>query len=327
MSAYHLQVAPLSTSVIEEIAMSFNRSTNRSQLFTGFGLNEPKIEPDDDDLDGDLDDLPEAEEDYAADERALAMANGMTYDQLEDLWAGFSNRATTMNVCNVLVAILFFFGVHAALLATSRHLAAVDGPAQFRLYYQPIIWWILPGFGALILPWEITLRIWSLFAGSGKLHLYREWLRRETYISQSGAILKDSFGLYRWLVLLIVLPIAVGSLLALNMHSTLGADAIRECDYAFKPCKVLPYADVRRITSVARYTAGSGGGAVVEGASVVLDFKNAYRWTTADWGDPINDVDPAVAHFLTSKVNLTINTADRLKNIPPLSNQLLPAGK
>src|SRR4051812_35249995 len=89
--------------------------------FTGFGLSEPADGSDEDD------DPSEVVEDEQEEMLRLAQAYGVTVDQLDDTWARFRDRQTVMNVCNVLVAVGFCFGVHAALKAFSLHLAEADG--------------------------------------------------------------------------------------------------------------------------------------------------------------------------------------------------------
>jgi hypothetical protein len=176
------------------------------------------------------------------------------------------------------------------------------------------MWWFFAGFGALILPWEITLQLWALFGDRRKVYLYRQWQKRPNVQYERGSY-KNELGLYHWFILLIALPIGIANMLALNMRSTLGPDAIQECGYAFRPCRVLPYADVRRIT----YVAATKGSSSKIGASLILDFKQNHRWSSSDWGDEAKDVDQAVVAFLTHKISLPVGSAGQIKDIPPLN--------
>src|SRR5580658_1188513 len=106
--------------------MPYNAS-DPNAIFTGFGLSQSSgpddpLDPEDDEFDDDQD----ADSAEDAHERSLAARYGLTYDQIEDLWASFSNRQTLINCCNVAVAVAFFFGVHSALVAINRALAAAD---------------------------------------------------------------------------------------------------------------------------------------------------------------------------------------------------------
>jgi hypothetical protein len=231
------------------------------------------------------------------DEKALAKQNGMTYDELEDIWAGFRDRQTFVNCCNVIVAVLFLFGVHSALVALNRQIAAIDNPGYIHLFPESAVWWFLPGFGAMTLPWEITIRIWSLFADKRKVHLYREWAKRETSMYK-GRAFRNEFGLYHFFALTIVLPIAIATLLALNMHATLGPAAIRDCGYAFKSCEIFPYDEVQKMTELP----GQETAKTRVGSRVDLDLKDGRRWSSSDWGGSDQDVDPAVVLYLASKV-------------------------
>jgi hypothetical protein len=255
--------------------------------FTGFGLDERK------NLDEDFD-SPESDEDERTELQQLASSHGMTRDQLEGRWAGFSNQQSVVRVCNVLVAVGFFFWVHAALKALSVHLADADGPALFRIMYQPVIWWFLPGFGAMCLAWEITIQIWSLFAGRKTIRLYRAWVKQAPF-TYKGSTFHNQLAFYHWFSALVVLPIAVFTLLALNMHTNIGESHMRVCGYAFKPCKDLSFSDLRRDDYFPAYGKGKSRLA----AKVVLKFADGTDWNSNTWTD--SDVDPDVARFLLSK--------------------------
>jgi hypothetical protein len=280
-------------------------------------INRPTGDPEDDEIDPE-----DTAKDLALQQQELAekrhqeetnRALGLTDDQREDLWASFRHHQPIINACNVGVGITFLIGVHWALEAINRRLAGPAIPGQIQLLPSPFLWWFFAGFGALILPWGITLQLWALFGDRRKVHLYRQWQKQSNFKYKGGEF-KNELGLYRWFVLLIALPIGIANMLALNMRSTLGPDAIQECGYAVRPCKTLPYADVRRMT----YVDATKGSSSKIGASLVLDFKQGYRWSSSDWGDEIKDVDPAVVSFLTSKISLPVNSAAQVKDIPPL---------
>jgi hypothetical protein len=258
-------------------------------LFAGFGLNASPAEVDEDDG------PPEVDEDPRGKLLHLAHSYGMTVNQLEDTWARFRDRQTTMNVCNVVVAIVFFFGVHACLKAMSIHLAEADGPAMFRLMYQSAIWWFLPGFGSVCLAWEITIQIWGLFAGRTTIALYRAWVKQAPFVYK-GSVFHNQLAIYHWFSALIVLPIAIFTLLALNMHTDLGESGMRVCGYAFRPCRELSFKELR----TADYFPAYGKGKSRLSAKVVLKFADGTKWDSTEWTGS-DDVDPELARFLLSK--------------------------
>jgi hypothetical protein len=245
-----------------------------------------------------------------AEKQAQAEADralGLTEDEREDLFAHFRDRQPLINTCNVVVALIFLFGVRYGLEAINRRLAGPPLPSQIQLFPDPIIWWFFAGFGALIFPWEITLQLWSLLGHQRTVFLYRQWQKRSTFDYKGGQF-KNELGLYQWFILLIALPIGVANMLALNMRSMLGPDAIRECGYAFKPCKVLPYADLRAITYIAPNYAVKPPAA----AKLVIDFKNGYSWSSSNWGNENKDIDPAIVRFLVSRVPISITGIEAL---------------
>jgi hypothetical protein len=260
--------------------------------FTGFGLSDRNDEPDkDDEPDDDLSEIDEKDEQEEL--QQFAQSYGLTVDQLEDAWGRFRDRQTVMNVCNAIVAAGFFFGVHTALKSLSIHLAVLDGPALFRVMYQPAMWWFLPGFGSVCLAWEITIQIWSLFAGRQKIRLYRAWVKQGPFVYR-GAPFQNQLAIYHWFSVIIVLPLAVFTLLALNMHTNIGPEGIRACGYAFKACEVLPFNDLVSI----RFGPANRKGKANVGSRVILGFKDGRKWDSSEWTGASDDIDPALVQFL-----------------------------
>lgn len=218
------------------------------------------------------------------------------------------------------MAIAFFFGVCYGFEAINHHMAGPAVSSQLQLFPDPIIWWFFAGFGALTLPWEITLQLWALFGHRRTVFLYRQWQKRPTFDYKGGEY-KNELGLYHWFILLIAVPAGAGNMLALNMRSTLGPESIRECDYGFRPCKVLRYADIRTITYVAANNAIHPPAA----AKLVLEFNNGAHWSSSEWGNENNDVDPTVVNFLASRVPLPITGVEAFRN--PSSSTSRPAAR
>ena len=236
------------------------------------------------------------EQEEAAEKQRQAEANralGLTDDEREDLFAHFRDRQVLINACNVAVAIAFALAVRYGFEAINHRLAGPPGPGQIQLFPDPIIWWFFAGFGALTLPWEITLQIWALFGNRRTVYLYRQWQKRSTS-DDTDFTYNDKLALYHWFILLITIPIAIANSLALNMHSTLGPDAIRVCGYAFKPCTVLSYSDIKAIAYLAPKYAAKPPAA----AKLIIEFNDGLIWSSANWGNENNDVDPAVVHLV-----------------------------
>jgi hypothetical protein len=270
--------------------------------------------PGDDDIDPE-----DAAEEFAAQQEELAetqkqeqvnRALGLTDDEREDLYAKFRDRQIVINVCNVVVAVAFFFGVRFGFEAINHRLAGQALPGQIQLFPDPYIWFFFAGFGALTLPWEITLQIWQIFAGRRTVSLYRQYQKGASF-DYKGATYKNELGLYRWFILLIALPIGVANSLALNMHATLGPDAIRTCGYAFKPCKILPYRNIAGIS----YIPSDRSIKPPHAAWLEIVFKDGTRWRSTEWGDENVDFDPALVRFLAARIPLPIAGIENLQDV------------
>jgi hypothetical protein len=217
----------------------------------------------------------------------------------------------------IAIAIAFLFGTWLALSGLNRLFANIDSPATLHLLPQTAIWWFFPGFGAVALCWEITLQLWALLGDRDTVNLFSDWTNQTTKFWGAGSCPgMDSRKVLRWLALIIALPLGVMTALALNMHASIGPDTIRDCGYAFKPCTVYRLADVRRLTQIEGFTTKDGK--LTNRAGIVLDFKDGRRWSSADWGDFQNTVDPTLLDFLTRKTNLPVETATTAEDIPSL---------
>jgi hypothetical protein len=168
----------------------------------------------------------------------------------EELDSRFSGVDWIVNFSMVLVGVVFVFGTHAVLVWLNRNLAAADGPTLLSIWPQSAIWWFFPGFGAVTLSWGITLDLWALFG-------HREDADRFAYWTSLGAGFASS-KLLRWMVVLIALPIGILTILALPMHTAFRQDDLRDCGYAFAPCKTYRYADARRMTIIEGFRTREG---------------------------------------------------------------------
>ena len=274
------------------------------------------VDPEDaaEDLATQQEEIAEAQK-QAMENRAL----GLTDDEREDLFAGFRQHQIIINACNFVGAFVFFFGALFAFKAMNHRLAGPSLPGQIQLFPDTIIWFFFAGFGALTFPWEITLQVWALFGDRRTVFLYRQWQKRSTF-NYKGGQFKNELGLYHWFILLVALPIGVASSLALNMRSTLGPSSIDYCGYGFRPCKALPYADVKTIA----YIAPNGAVKPPAHAKLVIAFSSGVTWASTDWGDANKDVDPAMVRFLAARVPRPITGIEALQEASPPANQSVP---
>ncbi len=227
---------------------------------------------------------------------------------MEVLDVRFQRTKWMATACMILIGIVFAWSTHAALLWLNRHLAAVDGPAEITILSQAATWWFFPGFGALALSWEITLQLWSVLGSRKKADQYSDWSN-----THAGM---DSRKVLRWMALLIALPIGVLTLLDVSEHTVLRQDDIRDCGYAFKPCKIYRYADARRLTRIDGFRDREGK--LHPRAGIVIEFRDGRRWSSADTGDFKKTVDPALEAFLQRKTGLQLGNAETESDIPQL---------
>jgi hypothetical protein len=117
------------------------------------------------------------------------------------------------------------------------------------------------------------------------------------------------------MALLFTLPIAVLTILALPVHVSLRQSDIRDCGYAFRPCKTYMYSQARRMTIVDGFRTRDGK--LTRRAAVVIDFDDGRRWSS-DIGDFSAQLDPNLTELLEKRTGLPWNYAQTAKDIPPL---------
>jgi len=231
---------------------------------------------------------------------------------LEELDARFSSTKWIVGASIVVVGVIFAFGTHAIVVGLNHFLAASDGSTQIWLWPQSAIWWFFPGFGALALSWEIILQIWALFGNREDAYTYAYWSSLKAGF--------DSTRVLRWMAVLIALPIGVLTLLELPVHAALNQDEIRDCGYAFAPCKVYRYADTRRMTIIDGFRTRDSK--LTRRAGIVIDFNDGRRWSSADIGDFRAQLERSLEVFLESRTHLQYNYAQTEADIPPLQSPI-----
>jgi hypothetical protein len=212
----------------------------------------------------------------------------------------FSSTNWAVYTSMIVVGIAFAIFVHWALVTANRQFAEADGPATFRLLPSSAIWWFFPGFGALCLSWEITLFLWSRFEDRNRIARFIEWTHRRGGFDSTRAL--------RWMALLIGMPIAVATILAIPLHSTLRDTDIVVGHYATLARQVFPYSQARRLMMVNGFR--NRDGSISAKAEIIIEFKDGPRWHSADNRDFKSAVDPGLDEFLQRKTGIPLERAE-----------------
>lgn len=230
---------------------------------------------------------------------------GIAYS-LEELSARFAFTQWLVGGSMLLFGVAIAWGIHSILVTLNRLFADLDGPSDLVLFPQSAIWWFLPGFAAITLAWEVTLGAWSLMGNKKEVALYNYWST-----AKAGF---DATRVLRIMAVVIVLPIAIFTALALPEHVALGREEIRARGYGFSGVRTYRYSDARRMTVIDGFR--NRDGTLVKRAGVILDFSGGRRWSSADISDFKPTVDPRLFDFLLSRVGLPPQYADTESDIP-----------
>jgi hypothetical protein len=237
--------------------------------------------------------------------------------ELDDLDARVGSARWVVPTFMVIVGAVFFVATHAGLVWMNQYLSRADG-ALIVLLPQTAIWRFFPGFGALAFSYEITLQIWTSFAGAAVVQNYNRWSMLKSTLSGGRYAGLDGRKALRWLSVVVAMPIGALTILALPMHAALKASAIRDCGYGFTTCRIYPYGDAVRMTTIQGFR--NRDGKLTRRAGIVLDFRDGRRWSSADWGNFRDSVDPTLTRYLTERVPLSMNYAESDADLPPVGN-------
>ena len=225
---------------------------------------------------------------------------------IKDLDARFALPQWGVGIAMVVIGGAIAWATHAVLVNLNRFVATLEGPSEFVLLPQTAIWWFLPGFAAVTLAWDITLGVWSSVGDKKEVELYNYWT-----ITKAGF---DSTRILRIMAVVIVLPIAILTALAIPQHAALKSDEIRARGYGLGGVQLYRYSDARRMTIIRGFR--DRNGKMTRRAGVVLDFSDGRRWSSADLGNFEPIVDPKLVSFLQTKVGLQLERADTESDIP-----------
>ncbi len=172
-------------------------------------------------------------------------AQTTTQENIAELDSKFRTAQWFVSISLVFTGTILGIALYQILFALNQHYADAEGTARFQLLPSRAIWLFLPVFAALSLSWEIVRALWERFGNHDFLVKYVDWIH-----AKAGF---DSTRVLRWMALLITLPIAIATLLAVPIHSTLHETELHVRGYSSLNSKVLRYTDVSRVFAVAGY--------------------------------------------------------------------------
>jgi len=209
------------------------------------------------------------------------------------------------NAVTIAMALLIAGGGYFVLHGLNRLFAKADGPALLQVFPGAAIWFFLPGFAALAIPWPLTIRY---LRGS----VYHD---EAAYIEAEGSA-KAGFDCYRvmvGMVLFLVVPIALFTLPALPERLTLTNQDIRWTHYASLRPEVFAYSDAQRALFVDGYRLRDGS--FTHHPDLVLDFKDGRRLSANAVGDGGTQPSVAEMKMLLQKTGLTPQEVQTLEDV------------
>jgi len=193
----------------------------------------------------------------------------------------------------------------------NRYLAESEGPAFFRLLPSKAVWSFAPGSAALALTWPAVF-LGRKRLGDGQLAArYLEWNDQRCGFNTLRA--------FHWFNLLIVLPIASVTVLALPIHSTVHGDEMRMRRFASLRPTHCPYSQARRLAVVDGFRTRDGR--FERRVAILVDFQTGKRWSSADNSDFRRSVDENLLGFLQEKTDLSPVFAETESDLPPLGER------
>jgi hypothetical protein len=233
---------------------------------------------------------------------------------LEDLDLRFRYTRWIFGIGMCAVIIILAALTYSALINLNRYFAGLEGPARFQLLPEKAIWWFLPGFGALCLGYEITLWLWSRFDDPQVVELYSYWSNQRAGF--------DSRKTLRWMALGISSPIAIFTVLAIPMHTTVDESDMRVRGYASAPSDRYSYSKIRQITAVRGYRLRDGSLQVRP--AVIVDFADGRRWSSGDNREIAKNIDQNLLRFLEQKSGLNAGYAETESDVPTIAGKFAP---
>jgi hypothetical protein len=194
----------------------------------------------------------------------------------------------------IAIAVTIALGGYFGLRGINYLFAKSDGAALAQTLPSPFIWCFLPGFAALAIPWPLTIAL-----------LRRSSYRDDAAYIESEASSKSGFNCYRVMVgmnLFLVLPIAIGTLLALPQRLTFTEQDMLWTRYASLKPELFTYSDVVRLTTVHGYKLRDGG--FKAHRDLLLDFKDGRTLNANAVGDGDTEPSAEKIRIILSKTGL-----------------------
>ena len=202
----------------------------------------------------------------------------------------------------IAVGLCLGFCAYETLIWLNRLLAGEGQRAKFVLLPDPAIWGAIAGFGSLLVSWELTMRLWAIFGKRSRVKQYEVW-------SWNSAGF-DGSRLWHALWRFLGVPLALCAILALPIHTTLRDTEMSVGGFGrFNPSPHR-YSDVRKIT-VTRGIRTRSGGFLLRYA-IILDFDDAYRWSSADNRAWEGTLDTDLLDFLQTRTGLQADFVEAL---------------
>jgi hypothetical protein len=199
------------------------------------------------------------------------------------------------------------FALTFFLLRGANHLwAKADEPATLTLYATPWLWFFLPFFSALALPWPLT--VW---------YLRRAGRKDEADSICDASDLRsgmDSFQVMKWLGIVLVGPIAFLTLLAIPVHLSIGDSEARLGHYASLHSERFFFSEAKRVTLIDGHRIRDGS--FRRGRDILIDFADGRRLAGNAVGDGGTDVDERVVQLLLARTGLHPTHVHALEDIP-----------
>jgi hypothetical protein len=154
--------------------------------------------------------------------------------------------------------------------------------------------------------WETTLGIWSLLGDREEAALYAYWT-----MATAGF---EATRILRLMLILIGVPGAILTLLAIPEHTVLRSQDIRAHQYGFSTARTYRYSQARKMTIIEGFR--NRDGKLIQRAGIVLDFADGRRWSSADIGDFRPSVDPTLVSYIQGKTRLEPQYEETESDIP-----------
>jgi hypothetical protein len=204
-------------------------------------------------------------------------------------------------------ALGFGFSLTFFLLRDANRLwGRAGGQSVLTLYPTPWIWFFLPLFSALAVPWPLT--VW---------YLRKVGRNDEADSVADAADLRsgmDTFRVMKWLGIALIAPIAFFTLLAIPIHLSIGNSEARLGRYASFHTERFSFSEARRATLIDGYHLRNGS--FHRRSDIVIDFADGRRLHGNAVGDGDTDVEESVVQLLLDKTGLLPAHVRSVEDIP-----------